>query len=74
MPSLGPVVRHTHVGRPGLLNSLLESRVFLEMALLPASLPLLMEAAMDRATMKIHAKPQRPKPVPRATDQPPTGE
>ncbi len=44
MPSLGPVVRHTHVGRPGLLNSLLESRVFLEMALLPASLPLLMEA------------------------------
>lgn len=39
-----PVVRHAHVGSPHPLNSLLEARAFLEMALLPASLPLLMNA------------------------------
>jgi hypothetical protein len=39
-----PVVRHTHVGTPHVLSSLLEGRGLLEMALLPASLPLLMEA------------------------------
>lgn len=39
-----PVVRHTHVGSPHTLSSLLEVRALLEMALLPASLPLLVEA------------------------------
>jgi len=39
-----PVVRHPHVGSPSVLSSLLEMRLFMEMALLPASLPLLMEA------------------------------
>jgi pimeloyl-ACP methyl ester carboxylesterase len=39
-----PVVRHPHVGSPSLLSSLLEARVLMEMALLPASLPLLIEA------------------------------
>lgn len=39
-----PVVRHDHVGPPSTWSSLLESRIFMEMALLPASLPLLMEA------------------------------
>ena len=39
-----PVVRHAHVGAPHVLSSLLEGRGLLEMALLPASLPLLMEA------------------------------
>ncbi|MFZ4480155.1 MAG: esterase/lipase family protein [Rhodoferax sp.] len=39
-----PIVRYPHVGPPSLLSSLLESRIFMEMALLPASLPLLMEA------------------------------
>ncbi len=39
-----PVVRHPHVGSPSLVSSLLETRLFMEMALLPASLPLLMEA------------------------------
>lgn len=39
-----PVTRHAHVGAPHLLSSLLEGRGLLEMALLPASLPLLMEA------------------------------
>lgn len=39
-----PVVRHSHVGAPHVLSSLLEGRGLLEMALLPASLPLLMEA------------------------------
>ena len=39
-----PVVRHSHIGSPHVLSSLLEGRGLLEMALLPASLPLLMEA------------------------------
>ncbi len=39
-----PVVRHTHVGAPHALISLLEGRGLLEMALLPVSLPLLLEA------------------------------
>jgi esterase/lipase len=39
-----PVVRHSHVGSPSVWSSLLETRVFMEMALLPASLPLLLEA------------------------------
>jgi len=39
-----PVARHGHIGPPSAWSSLLESRVFMEMALLPASLPLLMEA------------------------------
>ena len=44
MPRRHPVVRHAHVGAPHVLSSLLEGRGLLEMALLPASLPLLMEA------------------------------
>lgn len=44
MPRRKPVVRHAHVGRPGALHSLMEARALLEMALLPASLPLLMNA------------------------------
>ncbi len=44
MHSRRPVVRHAHVGAPHVLSSLLEGRGLLEMALLPASLPLLMEA------------------------------
>jgi pimeloyl-ACP methyl ester carboxylesterase len=39
-----PVVRHAHVGAPHVLSSLLEGRGLLEMAMLPASLPLLLEA------------------------------
>lgn len=39
-----PVVRHPHVGSPSVLSSLLEARSFVEMALLPAALPLLMQA------------------------------
>ncbi len=39
-----PVVRHAHVGAPHVLSSLFEGRGLLEMALLPASLPLLLEA------------------------------
>jgi esterase/lipase len=39
-----PVVRHSHVGSPSVWSSLLETRVFMEMALLPASVPLLLEA------------------------------
>ena len=39
-----PVVRNAHVGAPHVLTSLLEGRGLLEMALLPASLPLLMQA------------------------------
>jgi pimeloyl-ACP methyl ester carboxylesterase len=39
-----PVVRHPHVGAPHLMSSLLELRGLVEMALLPASLPLLMSA------------------------------
>ena len=38
------VVRHAHVGSPHALNSILEPRALLEMALLPASLPLLLQA------------------------------
>lgn len=38
------IVRHPHVGPPSTLSSLLEGRVLLEAALLPAALPLLMEA------------------------------
>ena len=44
MPNRRTVVRHTHVGAPQTLASLLEPRALLEMALLPASLPLLMQA------------------------------
>lgn len=44
MPRRRPVTRHSHVGAPHALSSLLEGRGLLEMALLPASLPLLMEA------------------------------
>ncbi len=44
MPRRRPVVRHAHVGAPHALSSLMEGRGLLEMALLPASLPLLMEA------------------------------
>lgn len=44
MPRRRPVVRHPHVGAPHALTSLLEARGLLEMALLPASLPLLLEA------------------------------
>ena len=39
-----PVVRHPHVGSPRKLHSLIEARGLLEMALLPASFPLLMDA------------------------------
>ena len=39
-----PVVRHAHVGAPHALTSLLEGRGLLEMALLPLSLPLLLES------------------------------
>ncbi|MDP1734658.1 MAG: hypothetical protein Q8L44_09890 [Sulfuritalea sp.] len=44
MPARRPVVRHAHVGSPHPLNSIMEPRALLEMALLPASLPLLMQA------------------------------
>lgn len=44
MPRRRPVVRHAHVGAPHVLSSLMEGRGLLEMALLPAALPLLMEA------------------------------
>lgn len=44
MPSTKPVVRHSHLGAPHVLNSLLEGRALLEAALLPAALPLLLEA------------------------------
>jgi peptidyl-tRNA hydrolase, PTH1 family len=37
-----------------------------------ATLPLMLDGAMDRAMMKIHAKPQRPKP-PRPADLPAAG-
>ena len=43
MPRRRPVVRHSHVGSPSTLSSLMEARALLEMALLPTSLPLLME-------------------------------
>ncbi len=38
------VVRHAHVGAPRVLNSLLEPRAVVEAALLPAALPLLLQA------------------------------
>jgi pimeloyl-ACP methyl ester carboxylesterase len=38
------VARHRHTGTPKLLHSLLEPRALIEAALLPASLPLLMQA------------------------------
>ena len=41
-----PIVRHPHVGSPSVLSSLLETRIFMEVALLPACLPLLMEAPL----------------------------
>ena len=44
MPLRPAVVRHSHVGKPHALNSILEPRALLEMALLPASLPLLLQA------------------------------
>ncbi len=44
MPRRSPVARHAHVGAPHVLSSLLEPRGLLEMALLPASLPLLVDA------------------------------
>ena len=44
MPDRRAVVRHTHTGKPRALNSIIEPRALLEMALLPASLPLLLEA------------------------------
>ena len=44
MPNRAKVVRHAHVGTPNPLHSLLEPRALLEMALLPSSLPLLMQA------------------------------
>jgi pimeloyl-ACP methyl ester carboxylesterase len=43
MPLRRSVVRHTHVGSPSRLSSLMEARALLEIALLPAALPLLME-------------------------------
>jgi hypothetical protein len=39
MPIRRSVVRHTHVGSPSRLNSFMEARALLEIALLPASLP-----------------------------------
>ncbi len=44
MPLRPKVSRHRHTGAPHFLHSLLEPRALLEMALLPASLPLLMQA------------------------------
>ncbi|MCF8198795.1 MAG: hypothetical protein K9J42_08520 [Sulfuritalea sp.] len=44
MPHRPAVVRHSHVGKPHALNSILEPRALIEMALLPASLPLLLQA------------------------------
>ena len=44
LPHRLPVVRHPHIGKPRALNSMLEPRALFEMALLPASLPLLLKA------------------------------
>ncbi len=44
MSNLATVSRHPHVGPPRLINSLLELRALFEMALLPAALPLLLNA------------------------------
>ena len=73
------------IGHPGLRSEVadwvlrrppLEDRLTIDQCVNDSTqaLPLLMAGEMDRATMKIHAKPQRPKPAPRVTDQPPTGE
>ena len=73
------------IGHPGLRSEVadwvlrrppLEDRLTIDQCVNDSiqALPLLMAGEMDRATMKIHAKPQRPKPAPRVTDQPPTGE
>ena len=43
MPLRVSVARHTHVGSPSRLSSLMEARALLEIALQPTSLPLLME-------------------------------
>jgi hypothetical protein len=45
MSDSATVSRHPHVGPPRLLDSLLEPRALFEAALLPASLPLLLQAA-----------------------------
>ncbi|NCN71080.1 MAG: alpha/beta hydrolase [Betaproteobacteria bacterium] len=44
MPFSRKVIRHPHTGTPHVMHSLLEPRGLLEAALLPASLPLLMQA------------------------------
>ena len=44
MSDLAAVSRHTHVGPPRLLDSLLEPRALFEAALLPLALPLLLQA------------------------------
>jgi hypothetical protein len=44
MSDVARVSRHSHVGPPRLLDSLLEPRALFEAALLPASLPLLLQA------------------------------
>ncbi len=44
MNAVPKVARHPHVGPPRLIDSLMEPRAFFEMALLPASLPLLVGA------------------------------
>jgi hypothetical protein len=44
MPDRRMVVRHGHSGKPSVLHSILEPRALLEAALLPASLPLLLQA------------------------------
>ncbi len=44
MRRLPAVARHAHVGSPSVLNTLLEPRALLELALLPAALPLLIQA------------------------------
>lgn len=44
MPNRRAVVRHAHVGSPRTLHSILEPRALLELALLPAALPLLLQA------------------------------
>ncbi|MDO8341052.1 MAG: alpha/beta hydrolase, partial [Candidatus Woesebacteria bacterium] len=44
MPDRRTVVRHGHSGKPSVLHSILEPRALLEISLLPASLPLLLQA------------------------------
>jgi len=73
------------IGHPGLRSEVadwvlrrppIEDRLAIDQCVTDSiqALPLLMEGAMDRATMKLHAKPQRPKPAPRVTDLSPNGE